>query len=256
MERQTDTIILERVAGNVLVLALNAAHPHNPFSAEMEKSLAQSLRAANLNDDVQAVIITGGERRSFSVGGDFNEIRHFEGGREVDQWIEDILDMYTACLEVEKPIIAALDNYVIGIGFQLALCCDYRLATPRVQLIMPELKNGIACVLGQFMLDRMLGRAHMLRIVVEGEPVSIDECLRVGLINATCDPDMLLTEAHAVATRLMGYPSVAYRTTKQVMNSSFAQGLRDIKPVAQAIHRAAFKDRSAQRFMESVVRKA
>lgn len=237
------------------MLQLNAPHPHNPFSADLEKAVAERLRKVNEDDSIRAVIITGGRERSFSVGGDFKEVSEFEGGAEVDQWIEDIIDMYTACLLVEKPTIAALDNFVIGIGFQLALCCDYRIATDRSQLIMPELKNGIACVLGQYMLEKMLGRAQMQQIVFDCEAVPHEDCLQLKLVNQFVPHEKLQRVTQDLAERLASYPEVAFRMTKKEMNTGFAEGLRNIVPIAQEVHRAAFRDKSAQRFMNKIISK-
>lgn len=253
METQLQASVIEQLVNNVLVIQLNASNRHNPISAEMEKAMAKSLRDANANDDVKAIVITGGVERSFSVGGDFKEVKEFTGGKEVDQWIDDIIEMYVACLEVEKPTIAALDNFVIGIGFQLALCCDYRIATSRSQLIMPELKNGIACVLGQYMLEKMLGRAAMQEIVFGCDTVSLDDSLRMKLLNKVVDPADLHRQSMLMAESLAAYPEVAYRLTKREINHSFAQGLRDIVPIAQSVHRAAFREKSAQRFMNKIL---
>jgi enoyl-CoA hydratase/carnithine racemase len=246
-------VLRQELNDGVLVLTFNASNPHNPFSAEMESEVTAALAQARLNDRVRAVVLTGGEARSFSVGGDFNEVKKFQGGPEVEQWLDDVIGMYIACLAVEKPTISALDNFAIGIGFQLALCADYRIGTARCQLDMPELKNGIACVLGHYMLEKMVGRAQMLRMVVECTQVGAHEALRLGLINEVCEPADLVSKARAAALRLAHYPHVAYGGTKRDMNESFIEGLRCVTPAAKSAHRAAFKDQSAQRFMSSIV---
>jgi len=253
----TDTkhTIIERIEGGRLTLQLNEDSQHNPFSKEMQRAVARRLRTINDEPHISVVIITGGEERSFSVGGDFKQVREFKGGEEVDEWIEDILDMYITCLEVDKPVIAALDHYTIGIGFQLALCCDWRIATTRTQLIMPELKHGIACILGQYMLEKMLGRAAMQHIVFDCDPVSLSDCLHSRLLDKVVAPEDMAEELEQMAIRLSNYPEVAYRRTKKEMNRTFVQGLRDICPIAQDVHRAAFRDKSAQRFMNSILNK-
>ena len=248
MKRSQDRCIIRQVQGGVLTLLFNSSHPHNPFSSEMENELTRALGEARDDPEIRAVVLCGGKERSFSVGGDFNEVKEFEGGPEVDRWIEDVINMYVACLAVDKPTVAVLDQYAIGIGFQLALCCDYRLGTPRCELIMPELKNGIACVLGQYMLAKMLGRAQMQRIVIECDRFNAQESLRLGLLNAVCEPEMMLDRAQEV--------TLGYASTKRVMNQSFVDGLREIMPIAQRDHRASFKDRAAQRFMSGILRKS
>jgi len=255
MTTDTKHTIIEKTENNILTIQLNEDHHHNPFSKEMQRAVTKRLRSINDASQIRAVVLTGGEERSFSVGGDFKQVRELEGGEEVDEWIEDILDMYTACLEVEKPVIAALDYYTIGIGFQLALCCDWRIATTRTQLIMPELKNGIACILGQYMLEKMLGRAIMQHIVFDCGPVSLTDCLTYRLLDKVVPPDDMPGELEQMSSQLALYPEVAYRRTKREMNRSFTKGLRDIQPVAQEVHRAAFRDKSAQKFMNKILNK-
>lgn len=253
MEHPSSNTLVRRTRDGVLSLCFNAANAHNPFSAELERAVTLALRAAQEDPGIEAIVLSGGRERSFSVGGDFNEVKEFEGGAEVDRWIEDVVGMYVACLELDKPTVAALDGYAIGIGFQLALCCDYRLGTSRCQLIMPELRNGVACTIGQYMLEKMLGRAQMQRIVIECDRMGPEESLRLGFLNAVCEPDALLDRAQEIAARLIAYPRVSYRTTKTTINQSFAEGLRQITPIAQRDHRASFKDRAAQRFMTKIL---
>lgn len=253
MNAKANDGITSDLVGNLLVLTFDAPNANNPFSAAMECELTSMLTHANDDDDVRAIILTGGTQRSFSAGGDFNEVGKFEGGAEVDKWIDDVVGMYRACLNTTKPTVGAIDKHAIGIGFQLALCCDYRIGTSRCQLVMPELKNGIACVLGQYMLGRMLGRAQMLRIVIESEPLLPEETLRLGLVNEICDASVLQERAQAYALRLAGYPQVAYRVTKAETNRSFSEGLRKVAEAAKGAHRASFRDRSAQKFMSTIL---
>jgi len=254
MEQVTSNLIKRDIVNRVLVLQLNAHHRHNPFSAEMERELTQCFRECDENT-TDAVLITGGEDRSFSVGGDFNEVKEFEGGSEVDAWIEEIIDMYVACLEIGKPTISALDHYVIGIGFQLALCCDYRIGSTRCQLIMPELKHGIACVLGQYLLEKTLSRAHMQKIIIDSDRISIHDCVNLGLLHGVCEPEDLNRQALVKAESLAQYPQVSYRATKRAMNADFICGLRSTIAVAQQAHRQSFKEQAAQRFMKTIVEK-
>jgi enoyl-CoA hydratase/carnithine racemase len=249
-----DDLIIEQRLDRVLVLQFNAAHEHNPFNAALERAVTERLVEAGGDSSVGAVVLTGGPDRSFSVGGDFNEVSRFEGGPEVDRWIEDIVDLYVACLNLRKPTVAALDRFGIGIGFQLAMCCDLRVGTPRTRLIMPELRHGIACVLGQYILDRMLGRAHMQRIVNTCEPLDTNECLGLGLVNQVVPTERLIDAAVQQAGALAAYPAAAFGVTKAAANADFIDGLQRMTKTIQEAHRVAFRDRSAQRFMVSVLR--
>jgi enoyl-CoA hydratase/carnithine racemase len=103
------------------------------------------------------------------------------------------------------------------------------------------------------MLEKMLGRAAMQEIVFDCETVPLADCLQLKLLNKVVEPEDLAKESMAMAQRLAAYPQVAYSLTKREINLEFAKGLRKIVPVAQGVHRAAFRDKSAQRFMNKIL---
>jgi len=94
-----------------------------------------------------------------------------------------VFDLYCGILQVTKPTVAAIDGYAIGVGFQVALCCDWRIATPDTQLLMWELKHGCACTVGGYMLERLLGRAAMMDIIYGCQAVPVDWAAAHKLLN-------------------------------------------------------------------------
>ncbi|AJQ26591.1 enoyl-CoA hydratase/isomerase family protein [Pelosinus fermentans] len=253
IDRKENVLVIESLSDGVLTIQFNHRHYNNPFSDSMQDAVINSLQSAEENSNVKAIILTGGVGRSFSVGGDFNEVKTLQGGQEVDLWIDRITKMYTACLRVSKPTIAAVDNYAIGIGFQLALTCDYRIMTERGKFIMPELKHGIACTLGQCMLEKSLGRNAMLEIIYECEAIPLQKCFDYRLINKISSPDKLLEDSHLLAKRLASYPEVAFRKTKKVVNESYVEQLITVTEQTKLAHRMTFGDGRAQQFMRKVV---
>ncbi|RCX16318.1 carboxymethylproline synthase [Anaerobacterium chartisolvens] len=246
-------LVIETIKNGVLTVQFNHAHYNNPFSDALESAVSYSLTKAEENPDVKAVIITGGIDRSFSVGGDFNEVKELKGGKEVEEWIDGVVGLYISSLRLTKPTIAAVDKYAIGIGFQLALTCDWRIATERCQFIMPELKHGIACTLGQYMLEKSLGRAAMMEIIYDSEAISIERCFKYGLINKVTKVEDLLEESQKLAERLANYPEVPFGKTKKVINESYIKGLQDVMENTKAVHRASFGAGHAQKFMKKIV---
>src|SRR4029078_9600954 len=97
---------------------------------------------------VKAVVMTGGVGRSFSAGGDFNEVKNLSGGGDVDRWIDRVTELYVHALRVDKPTVAAIDKYAIGMGFQFALMFDQRVLTEGAEFRMPEARHGIGRSLG------------------------------------------------------------------------------------------------------------
>lgn len=253
MSQRPENLTIERLKNHVLIIQFNHPHYNNPFSQALLETVLHAIRKAEKNSDVKAVIVTGGLNRSFSVGGDFHEVKNFEGNEDVERWLDKIIDLYVGLLQLSKPLIAAIDGYAIGIGFQIALTCDVRIGTDQCKFSMPELKHGIACTLGQYMLEKELGRSKMMRIVYGCETISAEQCLEIGILNKITSRENLLHDAHTTAEKLSGYPTVAMSSTKKVINEGYIRGLLQIAEHTKAAHKAAFKAGHVQEVMKRIV---
>src|SRR5215213_3823004 len=132
------------VKGEVAIVTFGGEHANNTFPVAKMRALAQTFSELGQDDAVRAVVLTAGPQRSFGVGGDFKEVHTFTGGEEVAVWIRACIAMYRAVIEIERPVVAAVEGYAIGIGLQLALCADYRVGAATADLRMPEFQLGIA----------------------------------------------------------------------------------------------------------------
>lgn len=231
--------------GGVLAVTLQGATAQNPMSKAMNLELQELCRQVTADPAIEAMVLTGGPGRSFCAGGDFNEVAAMSTDADVDAWIDRTLDLYIAMLSVDKPTIAAVDGYAIGIGFQLALTCDLRVATPAAKFIMWELKHGVACTIGAFMLQEFFGRAAMLDLILDCEPLDLELGLASRAVHSLTDPDTLIPHAHALARRLADYPELSRRRTKEAVNAKFIAGLAGIREETRTVHREAFAANTA-----------
>ncbi|KAB8290414.1 hypothetical protein EYC80_010846 [Monilinia laxa] len=85
------------------------------------QELEALVKRLDADDTVGCIVLTGGEGRSFSAGGDFHETSKFNGGDEVRAWIDNFINLYTTVAGISKPVVAAIDGYAIGLGLQIAL---------------------------------------------------------------------------------------------------------------------------------------
>lgn len=238
------SLVVENNAESVRIITLNHANSNNPFSAELEDSIKAALMRANQDPQVAAVVVTGGPGRSFSVGGDFNEVRRLKGGEDVDLWIDRVTDLYASVLRVEKPTVAAIDGYAIGMGFQFALMFDWRYAANTVEFRMPELRHGIGCSVGAAILRHAVGYTTMQEIVFACEGIHAEKALQYGLVNRISEPDRLLEDAIVRARELAEYPQIPYRATKRTICKSMLDVLLQSAASSKEVHRAAFSARS------------
>jgi carboxymethylproline synthase len=230
----------------IRVVTLNHESRNNPFSAALEDDIKQALREADADDSIAAIVVTGGEGRSFSAGGDFNEVKNLTGGADVDRWIDRVTDLYASVLRVSKPTVAAVDNYAIGMGFQFALMFDWRIVSSQAEFRMPELKHGIGCSMGGTILNYVLGFSAMQKIIYECHGIPAAQAKEYGFVNEIVEPSQLLTRATAVARQLASYPRASYKSTKAAVGQGLIDLLYQSAGNSKAVHRASFADRSAQ----------
>lgn len=202
---------------------------------------------------IGAVILTGGIGRSFSAGGDFNDVSVLAEEQQIRSYLGEILDLYIAILRVEIPVVAAIDKFAIGQGLQVALMTDWRIGTSECRLQMPELKNGVACPLGSIILEFLYGRAQMLEWVLDCEFLDADASRASRLLNQVTPGPELLSTALAVAKKFKGYPRTSYVTTKRIHNQRFIDALETVREPASQSHVAAFLKKSGKKHFERIL---
>lgn len=250
------TITLSKTEGRVAVLEFDAAHEFNPFSMNRMRELQDLVRLLDADDEVGAIVLYGGEGRSFAAGGDFNETSEFEGGTDVDEWIDHITDLYTELVRGKKPIVSAIDGFCVGLGLQIAICGDYRIASERATLIMPELKLGIACTFGGYMLEALIGRSAMQSMVFSADPWPADVSLAHGLVHEVVDASAVRDRAIERAEAMASWTAAAVHGTRPQINEAFAEGLERCRVAGKSAHRSAFSAGEAQERMKAVLRKS
>lgn len=240
------SLVIEQDIRNLRVVTLNHKNRHNPFSEELEDRLKEVLNRANEDNSVKAVIVTGGKGRSFSAGGDFNEVSLLRGGDDVDRWINRVIDLYTSVLRVEKPTVAAIDGYAIGMGLQFALMFDWRIMASTAELRMPELRHGIGCSVGSAILRHAVGYSAMQEIVFACENITPEMADSYHLVNQIVPTDMLLDKALLRAEELANYPEIPYRATKQTIIASMLDVIHKSAADSKRVHRISFSSKSPQ----------
>ncbi|MFF5897120.1 enoyl-CoA hydratase/isomerase family protein [Streptomyces argenteolus] len=246
----------EVLPGAVALVEFSQAHEQNPFSRARMRELTQLVLDLDMNDEVRCVVLYGGAGRSFGAGGDFHEVSEFSGGDEVDAWIDDITDLYSTLAGISKPVVAAIDGFAIGVGLQVALCCDVRIGSSASTLVMPEFKVGIACNFGGYMLETVVGRSVMQNMLYTCDPWPADRALADGLLHEVVEPGLLLERALEHGRRIAGYTAAAVQSTRARVNGPYVQGLRRVREEGKRSHRTAFSAGEAQQRMRRIIGKA
>ena len=218
---KSNTIKIEN-RGAVVILSLNRPEVFHSFNREMSHALLEALSAAEEDNNIRAIIITG-SGKAFSAGQDLTEATAVDGPT-----IENILNehynpLVRSIRSMNKPIIAAVNGIAAGAGANLALCCDIILASNQSSFIQAFSKIGlIPDTGGTFFLPRMIGFHRAMAYMMTAEKMSAQEAKDCGLVFKIFDDQNFLEECIGFATNLANMPTRALALTKKALNISFS----------------------------------
>ncbi|KSZ55977.1 enoyl-CoA hydratase [Rhodococcus pyridinivorans KG-16] len=209
-----------KVENGIGTILLNRPHRKNAFTLDMLDHWAAALRAARTDPEVRVVLVTGADG-AFCAGvdlDDFAEITTTLGRQEVLQ--NRVHRVAAAALELDKPLIAAVDGVAVGAGMDMALACDIRLASTRARFSEGYVRVGlIPGDGGAHLLPRIVGQARALELLWTGRFVEAQEALDLGIVLALHSPDELADAAADLCRRLTAGPPVAIRAIKRLVRN-------------------------------------
>lgn len=247
------TLVHVEDVDRVRVVTFTHPKPTNPFGREMKAAVTQALLAADADDRVDAVVLTGGVDRSFCAGGDFTEVRELVDPDDIEAWIDRIVDLYLTIVDVSKPTVAAIDKHAIGLGFQVALMTDWRLMSTHASLMMPELEHGLGASMASSILTTVAGYGVARQIVLSCQPVSPAAALEARICDEVVERELLLERAVLRAARLGGYPRDCFTATKKVLTAPLRETLVRTREQSKSVHRAAFAARAMDGHIDRVL---
>jgi enoyl-CoA hydratase len=245
-----DQYILSERHDNVLVLTLNRPEILNAWHAPMREMLAQTMEAANADDTVRAIVMTGSGERAFGAGQDLNETKTFDPDR-AELWIEEWRRLYGCIRALSKPLVIALNGLAAGSAFQVAMLGDFRIGHAGVTMGQPEINSGIASTLGPWLMREMLGIARTIDLTLSGRMMDADECYRIGIINRLVAPEEVMPVAMELAHELAAKPPVAMRLNKARFREVTEAGFNDCMAAGIRHQRISYGTGEPARMMEA-----
>jgi enoyl-CoA hydratase len=230
-----ETISLAR-EGHLLIARIDRPdNPLNPVNEQLHRDLAQLFRQLKTESEARAVILTG-VGSAFSAGGDFDwfgELRNLEAAhhlrREAKQIIWDLLD-------VEIPILCAMNGPAVGLGASVALLCDMVIMAENAFIADPHVTVGlVAGDGGAAIWPLLLGPLAAKRHLLLGDPLSAEDALKAGIATEVCAPDVLWDRAMHWASRLAAGAPLAVQGTKIAVNQQIKQALLTSFDVSMAL---------------------
>lgn len=243
---------------SVALISLDRPDKLNSIIESMALEIQDALTVCRNDSAIRSVILTG-NGKAFCAGQDLREAidksanPDFELGDTVRMSYNPII---TVLRNMEKPVIGAINGVAAGAGANIALACDFVLASTEASFIQSFSKIGlIPDSGGTFLLPRLLGLAQANRLLMLGDQISADEAFEIGLIYKICPPDRLMDETKSLAYRLASMPTRALGLIKRGLNCSIFRGLEQQLELEAQLQTEAGKTKDYREGVHSFIEK-
>ena len=219
--------IIVETRGNVGLVTLNRPQALNALNEALIAELNEALGAFEADPAIGCTVITGSEK-AFAAGADVKEMAE---KTYVDAYLGRFLDGWTKLSETRKPVIAGVSGFCLGGGLELAMMCDFIIASDTARFALPEITLGIMPGAGGTQrLPRLIGKAKAMDMILTGRMIDAAEAERAGLVSRVVAADRLLEEALAAAAKIASYSQPIVMMAKESVNRSqetaLAEGAR------------------------------
>ncbi|MCF6094947.1 enoyl-CoA hydratase-related protein [Microaerobacter geothermalis] len=212
--------ILVEKRGSVAIITLNHPEKLNVLDMVLCQELAKATKEVREDQGIRAVVITGAGK-NFCAGGDLQALQSIspeEGHRLLKEIHSFILDM----VEMEKPVIAAVNGAAAGAGFNLALAADLLIAEEGAKFTQAFVKIGVAPDAGgTYILPRLIGPHLAKQLFFTGELIDAKKAKELGIVSQVVPDGEVLNEALSLAEKLAAGPTRAIGMTKRLINKGW-----------------------------------
>ncbi len=225
---QYEHLIIKKVDG-VGGIQFNRPHVLNAINQEVLLSLEKALDTLRKDKTLQVLVLSGNDK-AFVAGADVDKMA--EGDSEFAYELAELtMRVQRNLYEFPLPTIAAISGYALGAGFEMTLCCDFRIASHNAVLGLPEINLGIIPGGGGTQrLTRLTNLSIASRLVFTGEPLKAKEAQQMGLLYKVVESSELETETRKLAKMLTQKPPLALWAAKRALrrgiNTSLEEGLQ------------------------------
>jgi enoyl-CoA hydratase/carnithine racemase len=227
-------IEVEDVAPGVRVIAFARPEVRNAFDTAMYHELTEALRAADADDAVGAVVLTG-RGSAFTSGQDLAEMAAIATGTAVEGAGRGFMGLLDVLCDLSVPLLAAVNGVAVGLGFTLLAHCDMVLVAEDARLRVPFAELGVpAEAASSFLFPATMGWQQAARILLTSDWVGADELVALGLALHTSAPGAVLDETVELAARVAAHPRAATRAITSLMRAARRDAIFDANHREQA----------------------
>ena len=245
-----ETILVE-TRGKVGLATIHRPDALNALNSTVIRELNAALDAFESDPGIGSVVITGSEK-AFAAGADIKEMKDLSFPAT---YLDDFISSWDRVASRRKPLIAAVSGFALGGGCELAMMCDFILASDTAKFGQPEIRLGIMPGAGGTQrLIRAVGKAKAMELCLTGRMMDAAEAERAGLVSRIVPVAELVEEAVKTAAAIASYSSASVVMTKEAVNRAYevtlAEGIRFERRLFQSLFATADQKEGMAAFVE------
>jgi enoyl-CoA hydratase/2-(1,2-epoxy-1,2-dihydrophenyl)acetyl-CoA isomerase len=226
------TDILFEIKDQIAIITFNRPEVLNVFRRSTFQQLLDLLDDTANNDSIRVVLMTGAGR-AFSAGIDLDEVsRLFDGSMTMEQAraeLGEMQELTRRIVNLPKPIVSVINGVAIGVGAEVAIASDIRIASQTASFAFAEVQRGLFETNGvMHRLPRLIGMGRAAHVMMTGEKISAQSALELGLVTRVVPSEILLNKGLELARALAANAPISMRLVKQVLNQSYDLDLESV----------------------------
>lgn len=218
--------ILVQQADQVLTITINRPEKLNALNSATIAELSTALDAAQNNDSVRVLIISGSGEKAFVAGADISEFANFsvEEGQKLSA--DGHEKLFNKVANMTKPVIAAVNGFALGGGLELAMSAHMRIASENARMGLPEVSLGVIPGYGGTQrLTQLVGRGRALEMITTAGMIRADEALAIGLVNRVVSAENLMETCLDLSKKILNNSPRAIAGAIRAVNAHHAAGV-------------------------------
>jgi enoyl-CoA hydratase len=247
-------ILKINLADGIATVTISRPAALNALNSAFYKEFNHFLDDLEPREEIRVMVITG-EGKAFVAGADIAEM---SGKSQSEGYEFSVVGQRTfdRLENLQIPVIAAVNGFALGGGCELAMACDFRIASKTAKFGQPEMNLGlIPGYAGTQRLSRLTGLGNALYLILTADTITADDALRIGLVQKLTEPESLMEETMKLATRIASNGSRAVPVSKKVIRSGMAMAFSAGSELEAKEFGKLFDDPATQEGMKAFLEK-
>lgn len=253
--------VLYEVTEQIATITLNRSEAMNALDPDSLQELNSAFQRADRDSEVRVVILTGSGDRAFCTGSDLKRTMPPKESFAELTFNGNGLMYPFGGVDIDKPVICAINGYALAGGLELALACDIRIASSNAEFAQSEVRVGsIPAAGGTQRLPRLVPQSDAMLMMLTGDRINAATALRIGLVSQVVEPEKLQETAWGIARRISANAPLSVRAIKRLvlqgLDMPLAAGIQSEQYVLGLLRdtedrlegRRAFQEKRAPRF--------